>query len=95
MIMISDDIIHTKQDSISDTIKQAQRFADTMDRTHPATIELKGHLFGVAGCTESEYLADSEIIFQRISVLKEMKCEKIVFYIKTGYSAYNFHKLRN
>ena len=81
MIIISDDIIHTKQDSISDTIKQAQRFADTMDKTHPATIELKGHLFGVAGCTESEYLADSEIIFQRISVLKEMKCEKIVFYI--------------
>ena len=81
MILISDDRIYAKDEYAADTCTQALHYAEVMERSNPVTVELKGHLFGLAGCSEREYLADSDIINKRISVLKEKQCEKIIFYI--------------
>ena len=79
MIIISDDAVFSRKELIQDTIIQAQGYADVMDKRYPMAIEMKGHLFGFAACSESEYLSDCNVISNRIKALKEMNCEKIIF----------------
>ena len=79
MITLSDDRIFSKEEMIPDTVTQARRYADVMDKRYPFVMDLKGHLFGFAACSENEYLSDSEVISNRIAELKKMNCERIIF----------------
>ena len=63
------------------TLSAAGTNCSILGQDSTVTVTLKGHLFGFAGCSETEYLKDPEIIDQRIAALKNENCEKIVFLI--------------
>ena len=46
--------------------------------------EIKGHLFGFAGCRETDYKNDPSIIFKDIGELKKTGCEIIVYQCHWG-----------
>ena len=81
LLTVADDRIYLREDCFTQTITEARQFTDALDRLQPVAISLKGHLIGFAGCSENEYLSDVNIIRDRIALLKEMNCEKIVFFV--------------
>ena len=82
--MISDDICDAGQKNYDNTVDALRPVTEVLERENSLTIELKGHLFGFAGCSESEYLKDPEIIDRRISKLKAENCEKIILTTSWG-----------
>ena len=82
LVQITDDKLYNSGDEkIRSTISEINLFSHAVDRNHPYTVVVKGHLFGFAGCSESEYLKDPCIIDNRIHELRDRKCERIVFLI--------------
>ena len=79
MLTLTDDLLYQREDFFTDTREEAAGYSEIMDRSQPVAVSLKGHTVGFAGCSESEYLADVNIISKRIMQLKEMQCEIIVF----------------
>ena len=80
MVSLTDDAIYDQgQDMFAGTEEAIRPYASVMDRNTGASVSLKGHLFGFAGCSEREYLRDPTIVDQRVSALKEAGCERIVF----------------
>ena len=82
LVQMTDDRLFANDEAFLEETKNViSGCAGSMDRNSPETITIKGHLFGFAGCSESEYIADPSVIDERISILKEQKCEKIIFLI--------------
>lgn len=54
-------------------------FSKVLTREKTVTAKIKGHLFGFACCSETEYLKDPSVIDRRILELKEQNCEAIIF----------------
>ena len=80
LVQITDDRLFANGDAlIQETKNMISSRSGTMDRNCPETINIKGHLFGFAGCSESEYIADPSVIDERIRILKEKNCETVVF----------------
>lgn len=79
MLTLTDDLLYQREELFRNTRKEAAGCTEVMERSEPVAIRLKEHLIGFAGCSESEYLADVNIISERIRRLKEMQCEKIIF----------------
>ncbi len=79
LITLTDDVLYQRDDLFNNTREEAAGYSEIMERSQPLAVRLKGHIIGFAGCSESEYLADVNVISDRIMQLKEMHCEKIVF----------------
>ena len=79
LLTLTDDLLYQREDFFNNTREEAAGYAEILDRTQPLAVRLKGHLIGFAGCSESEYLADVNVISNRIRQLKKMHCERIVF----------------
>ena len=88
--IISDEYPPSGNEGISNALKP---YAETLERKKNITVELKGHLFGFAGCSEKEYLSDPGIIDQRITDLKSKGCEKIIFFAEWGENGTNLHSI--
>ena len=84
LVQMTDDRLFSHDDALlSETKDAVNTCAVSMNRFCPETIIIKNHLFGFAGCSETEYLSDPSVIDERISALKEKNCEKIVFLISS------------
>ena len=82
LVQMTDDRLFANGDEFLQETKDAvNTCAGVLDRSCPEIISIKNHLFGFAGCSESEYLSDPSVIDNRISILKKQNCEKIVFLI--------------
>ena len=73
--MTNEKLMACGQSYYDDTAAVIQPYADVLRNGQPLTYIIKGHRFGFAGCTESEYLKDPGIIDRKISELKELNCE--------------------
>lgn len=93
LITITDDLLYQREDIFKNTREEASGFSEVMDRFQPVAYTLKGHNIGFAGCSESEYLSDVNVISERISQLKEMNCEKIVFTVSVKESKDQNHSI--
>ena len=82
--MTSDNLWEAGSEPVIVTEKLLNNRAFVMNREKVFTADIKGHLFGFAGCSEKEYLRDPEVIDRRISQLNESACEKIIFFASWG-----------
>lgn len=78
LVQMTDDRLAAGGAFGSDTAGLVRSFTGVLTRSEPVVFNLKGHLFGFAGCAESEYLKDPGIIDDRISELKAAGCERII-----------------
>lgn len=79
LVQMTDDRLEVSGSAFgSDTAELLRSLTGVLERNTPAVFRLKGHLFGFAGCAESEYLKDPGIIDRRISELKAAGCERII-----------------
>ncbi|MCR5567137.1 MAG: CapA family protein [Clostridiales bacterium] len=79
LVQMTDDRLYPSGSAFgSETAGMLRSVTGVLQRNEPAAISLKGHLFGFAGCAESEYLKDPGIIDERISQLRDAGCERIV-----------------
>ena len=78
LLTLTDDLLYQRADLFRSTREEAAQSSEVMDRFQPVAVRLKGHLVGFAGCSESEYLSDVNIINERITQMKDLNCEKII-----------------
>ena len=79
LVQMTDDRLYPSGSTFgSDTAGMLRSVTGVLQRNDPAVISLKGHLFGFAGCAESEYLKDPGIVDARISQLRDAGCERII-----------------
>ena len=81
LLIIADDLLYLRDNMLKSTEEEAKEYTEIVNRSQPGAVSLKGHLIGFAACSESEYLSDVNIISERISQLKDMHCEKVIFTI--------------
>ena len=79
-----DQAIHETSDAI-------KPYTSVLTRNGFQTLRLKGHLFGFACCSESEYLKDPTVVDYRIGKLKESGCERTIFLCSWGSSREKTH----
>ena len=79
--MTDDSLFAAGPDLYTETVSSVQKYSDTLEHGKTLAKVLNGHLFGFAGCSESEYLADPSVIDRLIQDLRNRKCEKIVFLV--------------
>ena len=93
MQLFSDRFVSYGKKACDETAEAVKTYTDVMESGRCVTRLLKGHLFGFAGCTESEYLADPEIVDQRMQELKDAGCEKTVMLISWSDSHEPSHSI--
>ena len=77
MIQITEDrTIPSEGNLRNDTEEILRTFLQVLTSDRTVTCTLKGHLFGFAGCSESEYLKDPSIIDRSLAELEQAGCEK-------------------
>ena len=82
LIQMTDErLLSSGQREYDETVDKLKSYTNVVRSDQPVTVLLNGHLFGFAGCTESEYLKSPEIIDQKIHELKEAGCEKTVMLV--------------
>ena len=81
------------KEAVRTTCEAIRPYAAALEREDVHTVSLKGHLFGFACCSESEYLKDPSVIDQRIGKLKEKNCERIIFLCSWGKSRDKTHTI--
>ena len=59
----------------------------------PVTVSIKGRLFGMASCSEQDYLKDPDIIDESIQLLKQKQCERIIMLISWGETKSDHHTI--
>ena len=91
--MNSDRIMSAGRAFCDDTAEILQPFAGTLQSGETRIFTLKGHRFGFAGCTESEYLRNPDIIDQRISEIKTSGCEKVIMLLSWSEGHENDHSI--
>ena len=76
--MYGDSFLSAGQPFCDDTAEVLQPYTDVLRSGEYLICTLKGHTFGFAGCTESEYLKDPGVIDRKMAELKSAGCEKTV-----------------
>lgn len=76
--MTDDSLLSSGSGFYDQTSMLIQPYAGTLESGKVITCMLKGHFFGFAGFSETEYLKDPDVIDRRIAGLKETGCERIV-----------------
>ena len=93
-VQISEQTIYDeKKEIIQSTEDTAGLRAVAICREKPVTVLIKGHLFGLASCSEQEYLKNPVIINQLINELKEKRCERIIMLISWGEEKGQYHSI--
>ncbi|MCR5567492.1 MAG: CapA family protein [Clostridiales bacterium] len=77
----------------ADTADLIRPGAEVLERNGTAAVRLKGHLFGFAGCAESDYLKEPGIIDSLIGELREAGCEKIIMLFSWSESREQQHTI--
>ena len=94
LIQMTDDSLWNAGDgAVAETEAALRSAARIFRRDSSMTVEIKGHLFGFAGCSEKEYLADPGIIDRRIGELKDLQCERIIFLASWGENNASEHSI--
>ena len=94
MVQLTDDRIYRSgPEPAEHTAGAIAQYAVVLDRNNTVSVELKGHLFGFAGCSESEYLKNPSVIDERIGVLKEKQCERIILLSSWGEDKSTTHSI--
>ena len=75
------------------TVSVLKPYADILEQNKILKVTLKGHLFGFAGCTESEYISDPQTIDRLADELKKQGCEKIIFILSWGDNRASTHSI--
>ena len=91
--MTDDQLVDVKTNSYQYTAETLKSYAKILERGQTSTVMLKGHLFGFAGCSELQYLADPGLIDRLVSELKEMACERIIFLTSWGEDRNSTHSI--
>lgn len=76
--MISEGICESGEKAVGKTAEAIGKYSTVHERNTNVTMELKGHVFGLAACSEKEYMQDPGVIDQRITALKNQHCERIL-----------------
>ena len=94
LVQMTDDRLYPS-DSLfgSETAGLIQSCTDVLKRNDTSVFRLKGHLFGFAGCSETEYLKDPGIIDKRISQLRDSGCERIIMLFSWSDSREQAHSI--
>jgi len=93
-IQITDNYIYEQDENvIKQTEEAAGQKATLICRGKPVAVMIKGHLFGLAACSETEYLKNPDVIDNLISELKERKCERIIILISWGETKSEHHSI--
>ena len=90
---ISDDMKNTDSLNYENTINTVRLQSNILEKGSAQIVDIKGHLFGFAGCSEQDYLKNPETIDALIGDLKEKKCEKIVFLASWGETGKSEHSI--
>ena len=93
-VQLSDQSVY---DNRADIVKMTEDAAGEksliISRGKPVTVQIKGHLFGMASCSEQEYLKNPQIIDQLINELKEKESERIIMLISWGEDKGQHHTI--
>ena len=93
-VQLSDQSVYdNKQALVEMTEEAAGKQALVISRQKPVTVLIKGHLFGMASCSEQEYLKNPDIIDLLIEELKEKQCERIIMLISWGEEKGEHHSI--
>ena len=94
LVQLTDDRIRAYgKDLRKATAEAVKPYAAVLERDRTVTLKIKGHLFGFAGCSESEYLKDPGIIDRRVGELKEQQCERIICLMSWGEDKASEHSV--
>ena len=91
--MTQDSIYDAGVECVRNTASCIEACAGTLMRGQSVIVMIKDHLFGFAGCSESEYLADPGIIDTLINDLIRRGCEKIIFLASWGNERQQAHTI--
>ena len=91
--IISEDVINGGQTNYVNTVNAVLLQSNVIEEGTSQIIELQGHFFGFAGCSEQEYLKNPETIDRLISDLKEKSCERIIFLASWGEAGKTEHSI--
>ena len=91
-------LMSEKLDSYDDmlccsTSEILEPYTDVLRSDSPVIYTLKGHVFGLTGCRETEYLKDPSVIDRRIRELKDVGCEKIILLFSWTEGHQNAHSI--
>ena len=93
-IQLSDNgVYEQKEDIVRQTERSAGENTLLIRKGHPVTVSIKGRLFGMASCSEQDYLKDPDIIDESIQLLKQKKCERIIMLISWGETKSDHHTI--
>ena len=92
-IGMSDPMFRSSAGPAVATAGAAGSFAETFGYNKTATVTIKGHMFGLAGLNEDEYLKDPAAVEKALIPLKENGCEKVICLIHWGESGENRHSI--
>ena len=93
LVQLTHDKLYSDDTVFRQTSDAVAPYANVLERGRTVTVLLKGHLFGFAGCSETEYLKDPKIIDRLISELLYAKCEKIIFLSDWGDEKASEHSI--
>lgn len=93
-IQLSDSgVYEQKEDIVRQTEKSSGEKTLLVRKGNPVTVSIKGRLFGLASCSEQDYLKNPDIIDESIQLLRQKQCERIIMLISWGETKSDHHTI--